>query len=101
VCAVGENPCTCSQDCGAQQTLETSCEDSIDNDCDGQTDATDPDCAATGCGNQICDEGETCQTCLGDCPGKQTGPITKQYCCGNGVLEGPEAADLTICDGNY
>jgi len=64
--------------------------------CDG---ASDPDCPSTSCGNGLCEAGEDCQSCLSDCPGLQTGRPANRYCCGNGVLEGPEG-DGTICDGN-
>ena len=51
------------------------------------------------CNNDgVCDPGEDCETC-GDCAGKLNGPPSGRYCCGNGVLEGPEG-NGSICDGN-
>ena len=44
------------------------------------------------CGNDICEtaDGENCLTCLDDCNGKQIGLPTEVYCCGDGVAgEGP------------
>ncbi len=43
-CDTGENACTCSADCGAAPLTEANCEDSEDNDCDGNTDCDDSDC---------------------------------------------------------
>jgi hypothetical protein len=100
VCETEENPCLCSQDCGPQQSPETSCADGIDNDCDSLRDDQDPDCATgPACLNSICESGETCLTCA-DCEGKQSGPASQRFCCGNGIVEGPEG-DGSRCDGNY
>ena len=44
-CDPGENQCNCPQDCGAPPATETSCNDGMDNDCDGLTDCADVDCA--------------------------------------------------------
>ena len=44
-CDAGEDPCNCASDCGAPPGTETNCSDGVDNDCDGQTDGSDPDCA--------------------------------------------------------
>lgn len=43
-CEPGENPCRCAVDCGAPTAIELACGDTIDNDCDGQTDCLDLDC---------------------------------------------------------
>jgi hypothetical protein len=48
----------------------------------------------------VCDPGEDCETCPGDCMGKLGGNPAGRYCCGNGVVEGPEG-DGSICDGNF
>ena len=48
--------------------------------------------------NGVCDPGEDCDSC-DDCAGKSNGPPSGRYCCGNGILEGPEG-DGSICDGN-
>ncbi len=47
-CEPGENPCRCAADCGISSPLEVACNDSIDNDCDGQTDCVDLDCCTAG-----------------------------------------------------
>ncbi|MHC5115383.1 MAG: hypothetical protein ACYTGP_13255, partial [Planctomycetota bacterium] len=47
----------------------------------------------------ICEPGEDCETCT-DCDGVTSGRPSGRYCCGNGVLEGPEGDDPSICDGN-
>ncbi len=47
-CEPGENPCRCAADCGTSSALEVTCNDSIDNDCDGQTDCVDLDCCTAG-----------------------------------------------------
>jgi len=45
--ALGEDQCTCPQDCGNPPNSEAgSCNDIIDNDCDGAVDCDDSDCAA-------------------------------------------------------
>ena len=45
------------------------------------------DCAEVSgavCGNGLCEggDGENCLTCPGDCAGKQSGSVSKQFCCG-------------------
>ena len=52
------------------------------------------------CGDGTCASGESCVSCLQDCPGKATGKPSSLYCCGNGTLEGPEGDGTIICDGN-
>ena len=93
------------QDAGGA-TTENVCDDGIDNDNDGATDCDDGDCAGdpacqTGgdCGNGVCDAGEDCNSCASDCEGVTGGRPANRFCCGNGVLEGPEG-DGSICDGN-
>ncbi len=106
-CAVGE-ACSCVADCGLPALSEISgstCDDGIDNDCNNLTDCQDlscyldPACAAV-CGNNICDNGEDCNSCAADCSGKTSGPPSGRYCCGNGIAESAEG-DGSICDGNY
>ena len=46
----------------------------------------------------VCEPDEDCTNC-GDCDGRTKGRPSSRYCCGNGVLEGPEG-DGSICDGN-
>ncbi|MHC4610479.1 MAG: CotH kinase family protein, partial [Planctomycetota bacterium] len=111
VCEWGETSCDCPDECGwpdANEVRGMTCDDGLDNDCDGDADCADADCATDpGCGtpggcngNGICESGEDCQTCSSDCDGKQNGPPSGRYCCGDGVPQ-PAEADGTICDGNY
>jgi hypothetical protein len=105
-CDPGEDECNCSDDCGAPPSSETTCDDGIDEDCDGSTDCDDADCdgdpacPTSDCGNGICDPGEDCETCSSDCDGVTGGRPTNRYCCGNGIAESAEG-DGSICDGNY
>ncbi|HUU85583.1 MAG TPA: hypothetical protein VM243_18945 [Phycisphaerae bacterium] len=103
-CDPGEDQCNCLGDCGTPPGTETVCDDGIDNDCDGPADCADADCtgdpACPLCDNDgVCETDEDCVTCPNDCDGRLDGPAKKQFCCGNGVLEGPEG-DGSICDGN-
>lgn len=74
-CDDGEDPCTCSDDCGtrvANEQVSFNCDDGIDNDCDGETDCADSDCdadpvCAAVCGNSTCDPGENSCNCEADC----------------------------------
>ncbi len=43
-CAMGEDSCTCPDDCGDPPSTETNCDDGVDNDCDGSIDDADDDC---------------------------------------------------------
>jgi hypothetical protein len=72
--------------CAVRQSTETTCDDGIDNDCDGLVDSEDPDCGGTGapsrdpqfdkgavksmCGNGVCEKarGESAALCPRDCP---------------------------------
>jgi hypothetical protein len=96
---------------------EISCDDGLDNDCDGFTDTDDSDCPLVCNVDGICDPGENCDTCPGDCisdPGvaecdacfkgvcngecnpKKEGPDCADcapiYCCGDSVCEGDESS---------
>jgi len=53
-CDLGEDPCSCSQDCGAPPVTEISCTDGVDNDCDGLMDCADADCSADPACAQTC-----------------------------------------------
>ena len=43
-CDPGEDPCSCSDDCGIPPLIETACNDGVDEDCDGSIDCDDEDC---------------------------------------------------------
>ena len=45
-CEPGENQCNCPGDCGSPSATESDCADGADNDCDGDVDCFDTDCAA-------------------------------------------------------
>ena len=60
--------------------------------------AQDPLCRSPYNANGLCEPGEDCGNCPSDCDGKRTGRPIDRYCCGNGVLEGPEPDGR--CDGN-
>lgn len=64
LCDAAEDACGCTTDCGAPPARETNCTDGSDNDCDGLTDRSDPDCA---CGQRgdACSTGSDC--CSGTC----------------------------------
>jgi hypothetical protein len=105
-CDPGEDSCNCPADCGPPAAIEeagVTCDDGLDNDCDGDTDCADITCAgdlACSCGNSLCEPGEDCNSCPGDCASVTGGNPANRYCCGNGTAEAAEG-DGTICDGNY
>ncbi len=94
--------------CTVNEDPEATCDDGLDNDCDGFFDCDDSDCAgdaacqtAGACDDDgVCDAGEDCESCPVDCAGVTSGKPANRYCCGNGVPEGPEG-DGTVCDGNF
>ena len=55
--------------CTITEDPELTCDDGVDNDCDGLTDTLDPDCPSGGaCNNDgVCDPGEDCLGCANDC----------------------------------
>jgi subtilisin family serine protease len=75
----GTTAANCVPDAG-QEVVETSCDDSADNDCDGAVDADDSDCSADsgGGGSDVCDglgmPGDSCaddsECCFNICRGK-------------------------------
>jgi len=103
-CDPGETSCNCPTDCGAAGSMESSCSDGQDDDCDGLVDCDDADCTGTvACvcdGDGTCDPGEDCTNCGSDCDGRQNGRPANRYCCGDGIMSNAEG-DGTICDGNY
>ena len=68
VCDPGEDPCSCEADCGVPPSSETSCDDGVDEDCDGAADCSDP----TG----ECDADPAC-----DCLGKREICADDSECC--------------------
>ncbi|MBW8001798.1 MAG: glycoside hydrolase family 16 protein [Planctomycetes bacterium] len=106
-CDPEEDQCNCSDDCGTPPATETNCTDGIDEDCDGAADCADPTgdcdsdpaCQTGSCNNDgVCDPGEDCDSCPNDCDSVTGGNPANRYCCGNGVVEGPEGDGR--CDGN-
>ncbi len=92
---------SCGTPCVPDETPEVSCEDGVDNDCDGLVDCDDGDCSADPacvpdpCGDGTCDPsiGENCDTCAVDCP---SGPPV-QPGCGNGFCEPGIGEDCLSC----
>ena len=83
---------------GMPDAGEPECNDSLDNDGDGQTDyPNDAGCSSssdddeTNCGDTVCEGGETCSTCSDDCP---TG--AGQVCC-SGILYTGDCCDNNDC----
>lgn len=80
-CDANEDSCNCAADCGAAPGSETSCNDGVDNDCDGATDCDDSDClgdaACPSCGDGACDAGEDSCNCASDCG---VAPSTETSC---------------------
>ncbi len=74
-CEADENVCSCSEDCGSAPSAESSCENGVDDDCDGAVDCADADCTSDAacsvepCGDGACDSasGENACTCPADC----------------------------------
>jgi hypothetical protein len=76
-CDFGEDPCNCEADCGAPAEYEdpgVTCDDGLDNDCDGQTDCddincpADPACSACAPAGAACIQDSDC--CSGNCDKK-------------------------------
>ena len=85
--------CTCTP----TEPTEATCDDGIDNDCDGPVDCADSDCAtdpACVCNNNgTCEVGEDCETCPNDCAsGTTSGAV-----CGNGICEAGNGETCTTC----
>jgi hypothetical protein len=76
--SIGESQCTCSADCGPPPSSESgvTCSDGQDNDCDGFTDATDPDCATGNCSPV----GASCSSDAECCSVKCRGPANNKTC---------------------
>jgi len=112
VCATpaGENPCTCTPDCGPSEPEDhpAVCEDGLDNDCDGAIDCADPECApfppCLGCNfNGLCEPslGENPCNCA-DCAEAENHPIVCEDgldndCDGAIDCADPECAGTPTC----
>ncbi len=64
--------------CTPTQSIETSCTDGVDNDCDGAIDAADPDCAGPTC--NLGQKGAACTVGADCCSGKCTGKPGQKTC---------------------
>lgn len=94
-------PCDCPPDCSEPAVSErpgSTCSDGLDNDCDGFWDCDDANCdsdeacAQVGCnGNGVCDAGEDCANCPGDCIAGSGAS------CGNGICETADGEDCVSC----
>jgi hypothetical protein len=67
---------------------------------DGQSCGIDCPAGSGVCdGDAICEGGEDCLNCPSDCEGNLGGKPDHRYCCGNGIVEGPE--NPLFCDNNF
>lgn len=97
--ACGANGLRCSggtcrcllPDAGAGQLTETTCNDGLDNDCDGQIDCLDPNCATAAncmmgvenCSDGMDNDGDMAIDCAdSQCFHKVCGPTSASICCG-------------------
>jgi hypothetical protein len=91
----------CGAGCSITEDPEQTCDDGVDNDCDGQVDcndancSSDPACVTNPCGDGTCDPniGEDCSTCPADCPSGE--PVLPG--CGNGFCEPGLGEDCLSC----
>ncbi|MBW8002798.1 MAG: glycoside hydrolase family 3 protein [Planctomycetes bacterium] len=95
ICEGAEDSSNCGIDCGPGPVCG-------DGTCDpGENSSNCPDdCGPpSACDNDgVCEAGEDCTNCANDCDGVTRGNPSNRYCCGNGVVEGPEGDGR--CDGN-
>ncbi len=79
-CDAGEGRCTCPNDCGAPPMMESACSDGIDDDCDGQIDCDDADCAADSACRTCLNSGAVCSADAECCGGKCRGSTGQRRC---------------------
>ncbi|MBW8002799.1 MAG: hypothetical protein FVQ80_12385 [Planctomycetes bacterium] len=94
-CEGAEDSSNCGIDCGSGPVCgDGTCDPGEDyNNC---PDDCDPPAQCNNDG--VCDPGEDCNGCSSDCDSVTGGNPNNRYCCGNGVVEGPEGDGR--CDGN-
>ncbi|MBW8001797.1 MAG: hypothetical protein FVQ80_07205 [Planctomycetes bacterium] len=93
-CEGAEDSSNCGIDCGAPVCGDGTCDPGEDyNNCPADCDPP-AQCNSDG----VCDPGEDCNGCPSDCDSVTGGNPANRYCCGNGVVEGPEGDGR--CDGN-
>ncbi|HLL52116.1 MAG TPA: MopE-related protein, partial [Myxococcaceae bacterium] len=93
---VGQGSCQCVVDGGTAEVREATCGDALDNDCDGQVDCADSDCATCGANGQVCQSGAC--VCSGN--GGVAEP-TGENTCGDGTdndCNGQTDCSDTSCD---
>lgn len=80
-CLAPETQCSCPSDCGAPPTAETSCSDTVDNDCDGLVDCDDSDCSSDpSCVSDCFPPGDPCTVNADCCSLKCVGKPGKKVC---------------------
>jgi hypothetical protein len=80
-CLAPETECSCPSDCGAPPIAETSCTDTVDNDCDGLLDCDDPDCGDDPACQADCGaSGDPCTVNLDCCSLKCVGKPGRKVC---------------------
>ena len=111
-CDPNEDSCTCSSDCGTppgSEVPDATCDDGVDNDCDGDTDCADSDCWADSvcwvCGNTRCDPNEDSCNCEPDCgtppanevPGATCDDAVDNDCDGDSDCDDPDCWGDSVC----
>jgi hypothetical protein len=76
--------CTHGPTANPPEAAETSCNDGLDNDCDGAADGADPDCAV--CGDGIVQAGEECDDGANNGDTKPCTASCRTAICGDGLV---------------
>ena len=84
-CDPDEDKCSCADDCGlppANEVPSNTCDDGIDNDCDGDTDCSDTDDCSTDsfCNTTCTPRGDSCVANSECCSNKCNGPAGRKTC---------------------